>query len=127
MLSAPAGCGDDGRPVREHGGSVTGTVELVKPQGGPPDAGTSAGHGADLGVAITTRPTFVLKGTVTPHDSDVIVTRRRDREQVPARVGEAGKFTVRLHGLRRGLNEFTLAGRKARHDPWNLAIRITRR
>jgi hypothetical protein len=126
LVVVAAGCGGEDS---QQGGStraVRGSVELERPRGGPPDAGTAAGHGADLAVATTSRSSLSFDGRVTPQHSRVALVDLRDRSRSSASVDAGGRFTVTARGLRPGMNRFQVEGRSPGFDRWELEVRITR-
>jgi hypothetical protein len=127
LVSGVAACGGSRTAAPSGGGTVTGVVDLERPASGPPDAGTRAGHGADLALATATGASIILRGSVKPADSDVAVVTVRTGRRKRARVAPDGRFTVRVGGLRRGLNRLVLEGRKPGYAPWELDVRVTRR
>jgi hypothetical protein len=107
---------------------VTGSVELERPGGGgPPDAGTRHGHGADVAVGATAGRSLEIRGRVEPPDSRVTIFDQRAGRRRGVSVTRGGRFTARVAGLRPGANTFRLEARKEGRIPWRLEVRIVRR
>ena len=127
-LAALGGCGGDNGGDAAPAGqrSVRASVDLGRPGGGAPDAGTAMGHGADLAVATTSRGSLRFGGKVSPPDADVALVDQRDGDSAAAEVGAGGRFRLRATDLRPGINRFRIEARKRGHRPWRLDVRITR-
>jgi hypothetical protein len=118
-LVALAGCGGESKPAGAPP-AVSGSVDLEKPQAGPPDAGTSAGHGNEAAVATTSADVFSFTGRVQPADSEVEVS------DGVVRVEPSGRFTVATTAPASGTKDVRIDAAKAGHRPWSLDVRITR-
>jgi hypothetical protein len=119
IVALVAGCGGHSEPAGPPP-AVSGVVDLEKPSAGPPDAGTSAGHGNDGAVATTSADVFSFTGRVDPPGSAVRV------DDGVVRVEPSGRFTVATQSPREGTKELRLEGSKAGHRPWTLDVRLTR-
>ena len=106
--------------------TVRGKVDLEQGGAAVPDGGTMAGHHAEA-IAITSRSTVTVTGTVDPATARVSARERRSDRPVQAVVDDHGRFQLTLRGLRRGQNEFTLLGRAPGHSSWRIALSVTRR
>lgn len=108
--------------------AVTGSLALEVPAGGPPDAGTQAGHRAGAARGRTRGATFSFGGTISPADSEVAITTAQAGPRATVRtVGEHGDFRVHITGLRAGTNRFTLRATADGYEPWVQNVVITRR
>ena len=124
-----AGCGGDGdddppKPNPEPR-AVTATLDLAKPQSGPPDAGTRAGHGADGALLLTAAPAASFSGKVDPPDATVVATAP-DGVPTAVRVEDTGQLVVGVGALPRGTTSLRLEAKKEGMQPWTSDVRITR-
>ena len=100
---AAAGCGGDDEPAPRPD-AVRLAIDAERAGGaGAPDAGTAAGHGADL--AVTARgPSVRVTGRVAPADAIVRVNGPARGAEARANVGGDGRFAAEVDGLRPGAN-----------------------
>jgi hypothetical protein len=124
LLTGCEGDGDQGDGPTAR--AVTGSAELERPGAGAPDAGTARGHGADVALGGTSRPSFAFDGRVDPPDSTVTIVNERTGRKGAVDLEPTGDFTARVTGLRSGLNQFLLKGSKPGRTDWTLEVRIVR-
>jgi hypothetical protein len=122
-----AGCDSDDQAEPTASTAVSGSVELERPAAGAPDAGTARGHGADVALGSTSQRTFSFDGRVEPPDSSITIVNDRTGRRGSVELRPRGAFTVRVAGLRSGLNQFQLRASKRGHADWTLEVRIVRR
>jgi hypothetical protein len=128
LVPVIAGCsGGDGDPSRPAA-PVSGKLDLGVPTGGPPDAGTAAGHGGRTAPTGVTRGTrFRLRGTVDPAASEVRLLDGATREQAAIADRRGAAFSFRLPHLQPGLNRFVVEATHPGHATWRQPVRIVSR
>jgi hypothetical protein len=114
-----AGCGSGGdKPSTEP--RTTGTVDLERPAAGPPDAGTSAGHGNEGAVATTSADVFSFVGQVDPGSAVKVAGG-------VVRTESSGRFTVATTSPEQGVaKELRIEAAKPGRRPWTFEVRLER-
>ena len=119
-----AGCGDEnGDPPPE---AVRGSLDLRQAGGGPPDAGTAAGHGADRYAATARGRELTVRGRVEPADAQVEIADPAGRRRAHVNVAPSGRFTAELPALPVGTTVFRVRGTAPGARPWITEVRVTR-
>jgi hypothetical protein len=117
-------CSDDESPAPSAPSAVKGSVYLEGSEGGgPPDAGTQAGHGADRFVVRTHGPTATITGTVRPAAARIRLTDTSGRRAARVNVAPDGGFRAVLADLPRGkVVIFDLTATLHGARPWKAQI-----
>lgn len=119
MLPSACGGADDPRPGLQER-AVAGTIQLPRPQGGPPDAGTARGHGNEAVLGTTSTAAFSFTGTVDPPESEVSISSGT------VRVEPSGRFTVAVASPRSGSKELSVEATASGHRPWRAEVSVVR-
>ena len=128
LTLALAACSDDESSAPPAPTAVKGSVHLERAEGGgPPDAGTQAGHGADRFVVRTHEPTATVTGTVRPAAARVLLMDTSGRRAARVNVAPAGDFRAVLADLPRGkIVVFDLTATLQGARPWKAQILAAR-
>ena len=122
-----AGCGGSTPEPTPRAAGVAGEIALDRPQAGPPDAGTAAGHGAEAATATTRGPRLVLRGTVRPAASEVRLLDGATREQSAIASRRGTSYAFAIEHLRPGANRFVVEATHPGRTPWRQDVHIVRR
>jgi hypothetical protein len=119
-----AGCTDDESPAPPAPTAVKGSVYLERTEGGgPPDAPTQAGHGADSFVVRTHGPRAIITGTVRPAAARIRLMDTSGRRNARVNVAPDGGFRAVLPDLPRGkVVIFDLTATLPGARPWKAQI-----
>jgi hypothetical protein len=124
LAVALAACSDDGGPAPSPPSAVEGSLYLERAEGGgPPDAPTQAGHGADSFVVRTHGPRAIITGTVRPAAARIRLMDTSGRRTARVNVAPDGRFRAVLPDLPRGkvvIFDLTATVHGAR--PWKAQI-----
>jgi hypothetical protein len=126
-IAACSGGGGDGDASR-RAEPVSGKLDLRVPAGGPPDAGTAAGHGGRTAPTGVTRSTsFRLRGSVDPAASQVRLLDGATREQAAIADRRGPAFSFQLPHLQPGVNRFVVEATHPGRASWRQPVRIVSR
>jgi hypothetical protein len=119
-----AACTDDESPEPSAPSAVKGSLHLERGEGGgPPDAGTQAGHAADRFVARTHESRAVITGTVRPAAARIRLVDTSGRRVARVNVAPDGGFRAVLSDLPRGkVVVFDLTATLHGARPWKTQI-----
>jgi hypothetical protein len=123
---ALAGCGEKPEPEATRAAAVTGTLDLARPEPGPPDGGTRFGHRMADATATTRRSALAFTGRVRPPGARVTLARAGGRPAA-VQVGADGRFRARARRLKQGANRFVLEATAPGRRPWRADVSILRR
>jgi hypothetical protein len=119
-----AACSDDEGPAPSPPTAVKGSLHLERTEGGgPPDAPTQAGHGADSFVVRTHGPRAIITGTVRPAAARIRLMDTSGRRTARVNVAPKGGFRAVLPDLPRGkVVIFDLTATLPGARPWKAQI-----
>jgi hypothetical protein len=119
-----AACSDDESPAPPAPTTVRGSLYLERIEGGgPPDAPTQAGYGADSFVVRTHGPRAIITGTVRPAAAGIRLMDRSGRRTARVNVAPDGRFRAALADLPRGkVVIFDLTATLPGARPWKARI-----
>ena len=119
-----AACSDDEGPAPPVPTAVKGSLYLERSEGGgPPDAPTQAGHGADSFVARTHGPRATITGTVRPAAARIRLMDTSGRRTARVNVAPDGGFRAVIPDLPRGkVVIFNLRATLHGARPWKAQI-----
>jgi hypothetical protein len=119
-----AACTDDESSSPAAPTAVKGSLHLERGEGGgPPDAGTQAGHAADRFVARTHEARAVITGTVRPATARIRLVDTSGRRAARVNVAPDGDFRAVLADLPRGkVVIFDLTATLQGARPWKTQI-----
>jgi hypothetical protein len=119
-----AACSDDEGPAPPVPTAVKGSLYLERSEGGgPPDAPTQPGHGADSFVARTHGPRATITGTVRPAAARIRLMDTSGRRTARVNVAPDGGFRAVIPDLPRGkVVIFNLRATLPGARPWKAQI-----